>query len=82
MTGRHYAGKERIDRVLALKMATIWAAEYVVREDVLGSLEPGKLADLVVLDKDYLTVPENAIRTVKPILTIVGGKIIYQSDRF
>lgn len=76
--GKVYAGKERIDRVLALKMGTVWAAEYVLREDVLGSLEPGKWADLLVLNRDYFTVPEREIRTVRPLLTIVGGKVVYE----
>ncbi|MBI4488219.1 MAG: amidohydrolase family protein [Deltaproteobacteria bacterium] len=80
--GRVYTGRERIDRVLALKMSTVWAAEYVMRENVLGSLERGKFADLVVLDRDYLTVPANEIRKIKVLLTIVGGKIVHQAQGF
>lgn len=80
--GKVYAAKERVDRVVALKTATSWAAEYVYRENVLGSLERGKYADLVVLNSDYFTVPEREIRKVKPLLTMVGGKIIYQADNF
>ena len=80
--GKVYAAKERVDRVLALKTATSWAAEYVYRENVLGSLERGKYADLVVLNSDYFTVPEREIRKVKPLLTMVGGKILYQADNF
>jgi predicted amidohydrolase YtcJ len=80
--GKVYNGKERIDRVRALKMSTIWAAEYVLRENLLGSLEKGKFADLLVLDKDYFTVPEREIRSIKPLLTVVGGKIVHQSNDF
>lgn len=80
--GRVYTGRERIDRVLALKMSTVWAAEYVMRENVLGSLERGKFADLIVLDRDYLTVPANEIRKIKVLLTIVGGKIVHQTQGF
>lgn len=80
--GKVYSGKERIDRVLALKTATAWAAEYVEREKVLGSLERGKYADLLVLNSDYFTVPEREIRKVKPVLTMVGGKIVYQAPNF
>ena len=58
MNGKVYAGREKIDRVTALKMATVWASEYVLKEKVLGSLEPGKLGDLLVLNRDYFTVPE------------------------
>jgi predicted amidohydrolase YtcJ len=68
--------------VIALKTGTVWAAEYVEREKVLGSLEPGKYADLLVLNNDYFTVPEREIRKIKPLLTMVGGKIVYQADNF
>lgn len=43
----------------------------------LGSLAPGKYADLLVLDRDYLTVPSDEIKDIKPVLTMVGGKIVY-----
>jgi predicted amidohydrolase YtcJ len=78
--GKVYAGREGIDRVLALKMGTVWAAEYVLKEHVLGSLEPGKWADLLVLNRDYLTVPEREIGTVTPVLTLVGGKVVYENQ--
>ncbi len=80
--GKIYAGKERIDRVQALKMATSWAAEYVEREKVLGSLERSKFADLIVLGRDYFTVPEKEIRKINVLLTIVGGKIVHQKPEF
>ena len=80
--GKVYSGKERVDRVLALKTATVWAAEYVEREKVLGSLESGKYADLLVLNSDYFAVPEKEIKQVKPLLTIVGGKIVFQAPNF
>jgi predicted amidohydrolase YtcJ len=80
---REAAGKvwnlnERIDRMTALKMYTRWAAEYVLRENVLGSIEPGKWADLIVLDRDYLTIPENEMGKTQVLLTMVGGKIIHE----
>ena len=64
--GRVYNPEERVDRVQALKMATIWAAEYVLREDVLGSLEPGKWADFLVLDKPFFDRDANAWYWVPP----------------
>jgi len=73
---------ERVDRVTALKMITRWAAEYVIREDVLGSLEVGKWADLIVLDRDYMTIPENQIKDIKVLLTLVGGKPVYVGPEF
>ncbi len=67
---------ERVDRVHALKMWTSWASEYVLKENQLGSLEEGKFADLVVLDRDYFTIPTNDILKVRTPMTMVGGKII------
>lgn len=75
--GQAVSPEEKIDRVLALKGATVWAAEYVLRENVLGSLQKGKWADLLVLSKDYLQVPEDKISTIRPLMTIVGGKTVY-----
>jgi len=78
--GRVYNPEERIDRVLAMKMATIWAAEYVLREDVLGSLAPGKWADFLVLDKPYFDssiVPDQKLKTVRPLMTNVGNNVVY-----
>jgi predicted amidohydrolase YtcJ len=80
--GKVYNGKERVDRVIALKMSTNWAAEYVLRADKIGSLERGKLGDLLVLDRDYFTVPEQEIRKIKSLLTVVGGKIVHQAPNF
>ena len=60
-------------------MKTIWAADYAGDKNTLGSLEPGKLADLVVLDRDYLSVPEEQISDLKVILTIVGGKVAHST---
>lgn len=77
--GRVWGARNAVDRKTALLMATRWASEYVLRENVLGSLEPGKWADMVVLDKDYLTVPEDEIATIKSVMTIVGGKAIHNA---
>ena len=67
---------QRIDRVHAMKMWTSWASEYVLKEDELGTLEVGKFADLVVLDRDYFTVPVNDILKVRTPMTMVGGRIV------
>ena len=82
---REAAGKvwnlsEKIERVTALKMFTRWAAEYVLKESVIGSIEPGKWADLIVLDRDYMTVPEAEISKIQVVLTLVGGQIVYQDS--
>jgi predicted amidohydrolase YtcJ len=73
-TGKIVGPNQAIDRVSAIKMQTIWAAHYVLKEKELGSLEPGKLADFLVLNKDYFAVPEADIPTVFPLMTILGGK--------
>jgi predicted amidohydrolase YtcJ len=72
--GKVWTPEERIDRVHALKMWTRWAANYVRRPDRLGSLEPGKWADLMVIDRDYFTIPEDDILKIRPLMTVVGGK--------
>jgi cytosine/adenosine deaminase-related metal-dependent hydrolase len=59
-----------------MKAMTTWASYYVIREDQIGSLAPGKMADFVVLNKDYFTIPEADIPTVFPLLTVLGGKTI------
>jgi predicted amidohydrolase YtcJ len=47
-------------------------------EEKLGSIEPGKLADLVILDRDILTVPHEEIKEIETLTTIVDGKVVYQ----
>jgi predicted amidohydrolase YtcJ len=75
-TGKIIGPNNAVDRATAMKMLTTWAASYVLKENELGSLEPGKYADLVVLNKDYFTVPENDIPTVFPLMTVLGGKTV------
>ncbi|MCZ6489609.1 MAG: amidohydrolase family protein [Acidobacteria bacterium] len=75
--GMVYGPGERTDRIIQLKAITRWGAYYLLKEDVLGTLEPGKFADFVVLDKDYLTVPENEIPNLQVLMTVVGGRTIH-----
>jgi predicted amidohydrolase YtcJ len=70
---------QRMNRVDALKSYTINAAYAAFEEDSKGTLKPGKYADLVVLSKDILTIPEDEIPTAEVRYTIVGGKIRYRS---
>lgn len=57
-------------------------AYLMFKEDKLGTIEVGKLADLVVLNRDYMTVPEDDIRDLSSVLTMVDGRIVYESDDF
>ncbi|NNE37764.1 MAG: amidohydrolase family protein, partial [Gammaproteobacteria bacterium] len=54
------------------------AAEWLFAEDLGGSLEPGKWADFIVLDKDYFTMPQGQLLDNKVILTVVGDEVVYQ----
>jgi predicted amidohydrolase YtcJ len=77
---RVWAAAQRVTREEALRMKTIWAAAYTGDQDKQGSLEAGKLADLVVLAGDYTTVAEDKISDLKVLLTIVGGRVAYADD--
>lgn len=76
--GRVYGPRQKLSRIEALRAMTTSAAYLSFDEDRLGSLEAGKLADLAVLDRDYLTCPENDIRRIQVVLTMVGGKVVYE----
>jgi len=68
-----------VSREQALIAHTRSNAYFVFQEDNLGSLAPGMYADLVVLDRDYLTAPAAQIKDIKPVMTMVGGRIVYSS---
>ena len=80
--GEIWVPEEKLDRISALRGWTTWAAESVLREHDLGSLEKGKLADLIVLDRHYFAIPEMDIKKINNLMTIVGGKVIYRSEDF
>ena len=69
---------QRISREQALRLATINNAWLMMEERTKGSIEPGKFADLVVLNEDPLTCPEPRLRDAQVLMTMVGGKIVYQ----
>ncbi len=70
--------EEALTREQALRFYTINNAKLLFKEDRTGSLEPGKLADLAVLDTDLLTCPEDKISQTKVLLTMVGGKVVWE----
>ena len=73
---------EAITREQALKMYTINNAFASFEESIKGSIEQGKLADMVVLSNDLLTCPPDDIKSIESELTIVGGRIVYSSETF
>ena len=70
--------EQKITRAEALKTHTIWAAYLQFAEKERGSIEPGKLADMVVIDRDYLTCPEAEIREIQPLMTVIDGRVVYR----
>jgi predicted amidohydrolase YtcJ len=77
-----YPPEARLDRVTALRLATLGSAWISGEEQQKGSLEPGKYADLSVLSADYLSVPEEDIRSLESVLTVVGGKVVFAAGDF
>ncbi len=69
---------QRMSREEALRSYTINGAYAAFQEDILGSLSTGKLADITVLSKDIMTVPEDEILEAEVLYTVVGGKIVYK----
>lgn len=83
ITGQLTRGPDELpSRMEALKMYTLNSAWLSFDEKERGSLERGKLADLAVLDRDYLTVPVDDIPSIQSQLTMVGGKIVYAEGPF
>ena len=71
--------EETLTREEALIAHTRSNAYLFFQENALGSLDVGKQADLVVLDRDYMTVPAGEIRHIRPTLTMVGGRVVYRA---
>jgi predicted amidohydrolase YtcJ len=75
-------GKEfAVNRSQALRMVTISAARFIGEEKMLGTIERGKYADLVVLNGDYMGVAEDEIDELYPMMTIVGGRIVFEASQ-
>jgi predicted amidohydrolase YtcJ len=83
VSGRNIAGDITqpftVSREDALRAHTATNAYILFREDHLGSIEPGKRADFVVLDRDYMTVPEEEIEDLYSVMTVVDGEIVYSA---
>ena len=73
--------EQAVTREEALKMFTIWPAFAAFQEDVNGTIEVGKLADLTIFSKDIMKVPEEEILEAQVIMTIVNGKIVFEGKK-
>jgi predicted amidohydrolase YtcJ len=80
-TGRNLAGQTILGDQTLTRQQTLWLAtaanKWFIWEDDIGSIEAGNHADLAVLDRNYFTVPDEDIKRVRSVLTIVGGRVMY-----
>jgi hypothetical protein len=77
-----YPEENRLDRAEALKLYTIGSSWFSTEDGKKGALAPGQLADLAVLSADYFSIPDEEIKQLESVLTIVGGKIVYATEEF
>jgi predicted amidohydrolase YtcJ len=80
--GRVWGADQAIDRVTALRMLTINGARFIGEQDNIGSLEPGKLADIAVLNGNFMNIADNEIDSLRIDLTFVGGKLVFDARLF
>ena len=73
---------QKISRREALRLETINNAYTTFEENIKGSIEPGKVADLVVLPDDIMTVQAKSLESMNVLMTVVGGRIVYQREGF
>jgi predicted amidohydrolase YtcJ len=82
----HYSGRLSEDpglsRQTAVQAITMNSSYALHQESATGSLEVGKLADLIVLDRNLFDIPAEEIADIQVLLTVVGGKVVYHSDKF
>ena len=77
-----YPEDNRLDRMEALRLYTVGSSWFSGEEGKKGALVPGQLADLAVLSADYFSVPEEEIKGIESVLTIVGGRVVYAAGEF
>jgi predicted amidohydrolase YtcJ len=78
--GKVFYGDQKMSRLEALRSYTIQNAFAAFEDDIKGTLSPGKLADITVLTRDIVTVPDEEIRQAKVAFTIIGGKVVYRGQ--
>jgi len=77
-----YPGSNRQDRMEALRLWTVGSSWFSSEDGKKGAIVPGQLADLAVLSADYFFVPEEEIKHLESVLTVVGGKPVYAAEEF
>ena len=77
-----YPEENRFDREEALRLYTVGSSWFSTEDGKKGAIAPGHLADLAVLSADYFSIPEEEIRQLESVLTIVGGKVVYATAEF
>jgi predicted amidohydrolase YtcJ len=77
-----YDESNRLDRMEALRLWTVGSSWFSGDAGKKGSIEPGQFADLAVLSKDFFEIPEQEIKSLESVLTVVGGKIVYAGGEF
>jgi predicted amidohydrolase YtcJ len=88
VSGKSVSGSEvlardnRLSRDEALKLFTTGAAWFMNAESEVGVIAPGNLADFAVLDRDYFTVPEDQIRSISSVLTVMDGRIVFGTQEY
>lgn len=78
-SGDGWHPEEAVTREQALKMFTVWPAYVAFEENVRGTIEPGKLADLTVLSADIMRIPEMEILKTRCLMTVIGGEIVFET---
>jgi hypothetical protein len=79
---RLYREENRLDRAEALKLYTVGSSWFSTEDGKKGALAPGQFADLAVLSADYFSIPDEEIKQLESVLTVVGGKIVYAAEEF
>lgn len=77
-----YGDENKLERLEALRLYTLGSAKFSREEDKKGSLSLGMYADMAVLSQDYFSVPDNSIKEITSVLTMLGGKVVYAVDEF
>ena len=72
--------EQKVSREEAIRMYTNNGAYYTFEEGTKGSIEPGKLADMIIIDRDILTCPEDDIRDTRVLRTILSGRTVHKAQ--